>query len=142
MDYESWERRASPRFGGDPIWGLKVYRKALYLAECTRADLAHVPARFEYRKLREQLRRSVGSIRVNLTEGYGRMSPSERLTFYEYSLASARESRDWYVDIREFLPERTSLRRFQQTSEVIAMLTGLVRTQRRKARESRDDPMP
>jgi four helix bundle protein len=47
--------------------------------------------------LSDRLYRAAGSISSNLAEGYSRGTDGDRARFYEYTLGSARESRDWYL---------------------------------------------
>jgi len=54
-------------------------------------------------KLSSQLYEALGSISANLAEGYSRGTGKDRARFYEYSLGSARESRDWYYKGRHVL---------------------------------------
>ena len=53
-----------------------------------------------------QLVRAAGSIAANVTEGYARRSPRDRIRYYEYALGSSEETRSWYeVGGRVLSPE-------------------------------------
>ena len=67
-----------------------------------------------------QLVRAAGSIAANVTEGYARRSPRDRIRYYEYALGSSEETRSWYAiggrvlspeDREDRLARLTSLRR-------------------------------
>ena len=133
MTYEEWEVEAEKTYGADPIWHLHVYRRSLYLSECAVNDLEILADTRRGTRAAAQLTESLGSIRANLAEGYGRATPADRVRFYEYSLSSARESREWYHEIRSLLPTAVVTDRLRQLSQLIAMLTRLVRAQRQRS---------
>jgi four helix bundle protein len=72
----------------------------------------------------------LGSIGANLAEGYSRGSNKDRARFYEYSLGSARESRDWYYKARHLLGERVTNHRLEYLTKVIRLLLTMVPQQR------------
>ena len=76
-----------------PESSMKAYRLSLFLADLAWEDVTKLAADTRAVKVADQLYRAVGSIGANLAEGYGRHSGKERAHFYEYSLGSARESR-------------------------------------------------
>jgi four helix bundle protein len=83
--------------------------------------------------LSDQLCRAVGSIGANLAEGYSRGSPRDRVRFYEYSLGSARESRDWYFKARHLLGNDVFLHRADLLTEIIRLLLTTIPNERRSA---------
>ncbi|MEA2007995.1 MAG: four helix bundle protein [Chloroflexota bacterium] len=88
-------------------------------------------------KLSDQLYRSLGSISANLAEGYSRGSGKDKARFYEYSLGSARESRDWYYKGRHILGENVANHRLALLTQIIRLLLTMIPQQRKKAiRES------
>jgi four helix bundle protein len=90
--------------------------------------------------LSDQLYRALGSISANLAEGYSRGTGKDRARFYEYSLGSARESRDWYYKGRHILGEAVVQHRLQLLTEVIRLLLTMVPQQR--GRTLREDSIP
>jgi hypothetical protein len=65
------------------------------------------------------------------TEGYSRSTGRDRARFYEYSLGSSRESRDWYFKGRHILGETIVQHRLQLLSEIIRLILTMVPQQRR-----------
>jgi four helix bundle protein len=87
--------------------------------------------------LANQLYEAVGSISANIAEGYSRGTGKDRARFYEYSLGSARESRDWYFKGRHILDEQITNHRFGLLVQIIRLLLTMVPEQRgRILRES------
>ena len=84
-------------------------------------------------KLSDQLYRSLGSISANLAEGYSRGSGKDKARFYEYSLGSARESRDWYYKGRHILGEEVTNHRLALITQIIRLLLTMIPQQRRSA---------
>ena len=134
MTYDEWEAEAEKTYGADPIWHLHVYRRSLYLTDCSQTELRILAQARRGVKVAGQLTKSLGSIRANISEGYGRSMPADRLRFYEYALGSARESLEWYHEVRSLLPPELVRQRVQQLSQIIGMLTGLVKAQRVRVR--------
>jgi four helix bundle protein len=66
---------------------LKCYVKALNLAK----KMPTITARFPY-YLGDQIRRSISSIVLNISEGNSRTGPKERVRFFTIARASASES--------------------------------------------------
>ena len=83
--------------------------------------------------LADQLHRSLGSISANLTEGYSRSKGLDRARFFEFSLGSARESRDWYYKSRHVLSAEVISHRLGLVTQIIAMLTPMISHQRKHA---------
>src|SRR2546423_1824578 len=96
MSYEEWEQTVLPEFKTDPLWKVQVYRLALFLGELAWPDVTLLSRDRRTVSLSNQLYRAVGSISVNVAEGYSRGTGKERARFYEFSYGSAREARDWY----------------------------------------------
>jgi four helix bundle protein len=81
----------------------------------------------------DQLYRSLGSISANLTEGYSRSKGLDRARFFEYSLGSARESRDWYYKSKQSLSAEVVKHRMGLMSHIIALLVPMISHQRKNA---------
>jgi four helix bundle protein len=80
--------------------------------------------------LADQLYRAIGSVSVNLAEGYSRSTGKDRALFYQYALGSARESRDWYFKARFVLGDETFTHRVQVIAEILRLLLTMIPQQR------------
>ncbi len=130
MSYEAWELSVPDHIRQDPLWGLRVYRAAMYAAHLGRRDSAWLARKSGFEDLAQQLRRATSSIPANMAEGYSRHGRRDRNRFYEYALGSARESRDWYYQARDTLgPDATHARIALHTS-IARILTVLIRRHR------------
>jgi hypothetical protein len=108
MNYAEWLSTVPPEITHDPIWELEVYRLALFIDDIGWQDVLALSKNNLMWGVADQLHRSLGSISANLTEGYSRSKGLDRARFFEISLGSARESRDWYYKSRPVLPLRLS----------------------------------
>lgn len=139
MQYEEWERGVPEVIRADSLWKMKAYRLALFLADLGWHDVTKLMRDRRTVALSDQLYRALGSISANLAEGYSRGTGKDRARFYEYSLGSARESRDWYYKGRHVLGEGIVQHRVQLLTEVIRLLLTMVPQQRgRVLREDRE----
>jgi len=68
---------------------LECYKRAVILAEALSKDGAKWPKGFGY--LSDQLKRAMSSVILNIAEGNGRLSNTERRRFFEISRASLAE---------------------------------------------------
>jgi four helix bundle protein len=68
----------------------------------------------------------VGSVSANIAEGYSKASKKDQARFYEYSLGSAREARDWYFKARHVLGNEVALHRIRLLVQIIRPLLKLV----------------
>jgi four helix bundle protein len=116
---------------GDPLWGLRVYRAAMYAAELGRKDAAWLARKPDCAELADQLHRATASICVNIGEGYSRKARRDRSRFYEYALGSARESRNWYYQARDIMGPNAANARIALHSTLARILIVMLR----KARE-------
>ena len=95
-----WEERHHQSITGDPLWRLKCSRESSFLLELVREDVKELGPPNAYPTAKEQLLTLVGSIGVNIAEGYGRPSVADRVRFFSYALGSAREAIAWYQTLR------------------------------------------
>ena len=119
-----WETSVSPAETGDPIWKLHAYRVARYLLDCSLTDIAesHPPM---HAQSADQLRRSVTSISANLSEGFSRRTPHDRVRFYTYALGSLREATVWYLSVRPHLPADRVQRRIDLLAQLRRLVLGM-----------------
>ena len=130
MTYDEWEAAVPEHIRGDAIWGLRVYRSALYAGELGRMDAAAIVAHGGLDHIADQLARATASVSVNIAEGYSRFGRKDRGRFYEYALGSARESRDWYYKASAPLGPTTTDARISLHTTLVRILTVLVRQAR------------
>jgi four helix bundle protein len=114
----------------DSLWKMKAYRLALFIADLGWHDATKLIRDRRTATLSNQLYRALGSVGANLAEGYSRGTGRDRARFYEYSLGSARESRDWYYKGRHIVGEDVANHRMQLLAEIIRLLLTMVPQQR------------
>ncbi|MBX3056627.1 MAG: four helix bundle protein [Anaerolineae bacterium] len=130
MNYTAWMKEVPPDIIGDPLWKVEAYRLALFVADVGWHDvtkLMHDKRTFD---LSDQLYRALGSIGANVAEGFSRSSHKDRTRFYEYSLGSARESRDWFYKGRHVLGQEVVLHRLRLLTQIIRLLLTMIPEQR------------
>jgi len=140
VNYEEWEKTVPETITGDSLWKIRAYRLALFLSDLGWHDITKLMRDRRTISLSDQLCRALGSIGANLAEGYSRGTGKDRARFYEYSLGSARESRDWYYKGRHILGETVVQHRLQLLTEVVRLLLTMVPQQR--GRILREDSIP
>ena len=140
MNYAEWLSTVPAEITNDPIWKLEVYQLALFAADIGWEDVLRLSSEKLRFSIADQLHRSLDSISANLTEGYSRSKGLDRARFFEYSLGSARESRDWYYKSRHVLPEDVVKHRMELLTHIISMLVPMISHQRKHAiREQQAD---
>lgn len=138
MNYSEWLGTVPAEITGDPIWKLEMYRLALFVGDIGWNDVLAISKNNLMWSVADQLHRSLGSISANLTEGYSRSKGLDRARFFEISLGSARESRDWYYKARHVLSASVIQHRMSLVTHIIGMLTPMIQHQRKNAiREER-----
>lgn len=130
MNYEEWARSVPAALSQDTLWKVEAYRLALFLADICWNDVTRLLADKKTTGLSDQLYRSIGSISANLAEGYSRGTNRDRARFYEYSLGSAREGRDWYYKGRFILGDVVADHRISLSTQIIRLLLKMVPQQR------------
>lgn len=93
--FESWQSKVPAPITKDLIWKSVAYRLGAFAAEFIKPE-HKLADRSDQLRHRIELVRAADSISANFAEGYSRMRGKDRLRFYDYSLGSARESRDWW----------------------------------------------
>jgi four helix bundle protein len=133
MNYAEWLGTVPSEITNDPIWKLEVYRLALFADDIGWNDILALSTNNLMWSVADQLHRSLGSISANLTEGYSRSKGLDRARFFEISLGSARESRDWYYKSRHVLSDDVIKHRMGLVTHIIGMLTPMIQHQRKNA---------
>jgi four helix bundle protein len=104
-----WEHTVPPELTSDVLWKNAAYRLATFASDFIWSDISRLAQDPRTGVIAGQLFRSVGSIGANYSEGYSRGTDRDRCRLYEYSIGSARESRDWCYKGRHVIgPERTA----------------------------------
>lgn len=127
--YQEWTETVPAYLKNDPIWKLDVYKFALFVDDLGQYDLLLLKNAHIY-DIADQLKRSLNSISANLTEGFSRSTGPAKAKFLEYSLGSARESREWYYKSRQVLKPNVINHRTEYLTRIIAMLTAMIPNQR------------
>jgi four helix bundle protein len=130
MRYIEWEQSIPEAITADSLWKMRAYRLALFGADIGWHDVTKLAKDHRTLRLSGQLYEALGSVGANLAEGYSRGTGKDRARFYEYSLGSARESRDWYFKGRHILGDTVAQHRMQLLSEIIRLLLAMVPQQR------------
>jgi four helix bundle protein len=132
MRYDEWQLAVPENIKGDPLWKLEVYRLGLFISDIAWLDaltLSKNPLTFG---IADQLYRAVCSISANIAEGYSRSTGKDRARFFEYSLGSAREARDWYYKARHTLKDEIIQQRIDLLTQIVKILNVLTPHQRQK----------
>ncbi len=130
FSYEEWLKSVPDSLTGDPLWRMKVYRLALFVADLGWHDVTQLSKDRRTWKLSDQLYAALGSIGVNIAEGYSRSSGKDRARLYEYALGSARESRNWYFNARHLLGHEVALHRMRLLTHIIRLLLKIIPEER------------
>jgi len=132
MRLEDWIKTVPEEITTDTLWRVEAYRLSLFIAELGWQDATRLRRDGRTAGLSDQLYRALGSISANLAEGYSRGTGRDRARFYEYSLGSAREARDWYYKARYVLGDEVTKDRLIRIVHIIRLLLTMVPDQRGK----------
>ncbi|MEE9167323.1 MAG: four helix bundle protein [Candidatus Neomarinimicrobiota bacterium] len=122
MNFDDWVGTVPSEITDDALWGVKAYRISLFASELGWNDVTKLTKDRRTLNLSNQLYRSLGSVSANIAEGYSRGSKKDQTRFYEYSLGSARESRDWYYKGRHVLGTEIAIHRIRFLTQIIRLL--------------------
>ena len=89
MTYEEWLATVPSELTEDPLWRMEVYRLAVFLGDLAWHNVSRLVKDKRTVSLSDQLYRAVGSVIVNIAEGYSRRSGKDQARFYEYSLGGS-----------------------------------------------------
>ncbi len=126
MNYQDWLPTVPPEITNDPLWNMEVYRLGVLVGDIAWFDVSKLIQDPRMLKLSDQLYSAVGSISANIAEGYSKASKKDQARFYEYSLGSAREARDWYFKARHVLRNEVAFHRIRLLVQIIRPLLKLV----------------
>jgi four helix bundle protein len=126
VNFSDWEKEVPQSITADVLWKMRVYRVSLFVADIGWQDVTKLAQDPRTLKLSDQLYRALGSVGANIAEGYSRSSDKDQARFYEYSLGSTRESRDWYFKARHVLGTAVAEHRMQLLSEIARLLLTII----------------
>lgn len=140
VNLEEWATTVPEEIRADAAWRLEAYRLALFAADLAWRDITKLSKDRRTAALSDQLYCALGSIGANLAEGYSRGTGADRARFYEYTLGSARESKDWYFKSRHVLDDTLVRDRLKLLSRITRLLLVMVPNQR--GRILREEGLP
>lgn len=140
MNYQTWLAAVPPEITQDKLWLMEVYRIALFIGDLAWLDIVKLSENRRMIRLSDQLFAAAGSISANIAEGYGRGSTKDQIRFYEYSLGSARETRNWYFQSRFVLGEPVASHRIRLVTSSVRQLLTIIPSER--GYKLREDDVP
>jgi len=130
MTYQDWLVTVPKEITDDALWGMEVYRLSLFAGDLAWHDVTKLMQDQRTRGLSSQLYEAVGSVSANIAEGYSRSSHKDQARFYEYSLGSAREARNWCFGGRHVLGAQVAQHRLQLLTQIIRHLLNIIPAER------------
>ena len=123
------------KFGNMRFEDLEVWKRSARLS----ADIYRELKDLKDFGFRDQITRSGLSIPSNIAEGFERKSKKEFLVFLKYALGSCGELRtQTYIGMEiGYISNITGKNWIQETKEISAMITSLVKTNRQYLKESK-----
>jgi four helix bundle protein len=140
MNYQDWLSTVPKEISEDALWRMEVYRLSLFAGDLAWRDATKLMQDRRTLKLSDQLYAAVGPVSANTAEGYSRSSHKDQARFYEYSLGSARESRNWYFEARHVLSEKVSIHRIRLLTQIIRHLLIIIPAERGYAMKEESPP--
>ena len=119
-EYRACLRTVPKEITSDAIWSCTAYRLATFVSDRLWDDLGRLIADPRTRHIGDQLGSCTRGIGAAYTEGYSRLSARDRCRYYEYSLGSAGESRDWVFKGRRVIG-------IERSNETLAILARIIR---------------
>ena len=116
----------------DPLLRYPAYVKALefYDHALEDTDLLIPDPRGEI--IAKQMVRSSGSVSANFEEGHGQGTTPEFLHALRIANGEARETKGWCRRSKRFLPQKMIDQRMQEADEVIALLSSMIGSLKKK----------
>ncbi len=139
MKFDEWVANLPKEITGDSLWKMEAYRLALFATEIGWHDVTELMKDRRTMGIADQLYRALGSVSANLAEGYSQHTGKSRAQYYQYSLGSAREARDWYYKSHHILKDEVVQHRISFLTQIIKLLLIMVPQQRGKTLALRED---
>ena len=138
MTYDEWEVTVPALLKSDALWKVQAFRLASYLGVVAGYDADRIAEARWLVKSAGQLSSATESIPANIAEGYARLSPKDRIRYYEYALGSADEAKSRYLTLSRRLDPSLVDARFAVLSSVTRLVLKMIRSGRLIDRP--DDP--
>ena len=142
MTYEEWEEGVPAGIRGDAIWRVQAFRLSSYLAAAADLDGERMANQPRLAKAAAQLSGAAASVPANIAEGYTRLSPRDRIRYYEYALGSAAETKSWYLSLSRSLPSPEVEARLATLTSITRLLLKMIRSGRLQSLPTAPDPPP
>jgi four helix bundle protein len=135
VTYDECEQSVASCVREDSLWKMTAYRLGLFLSDLAWSDVTKLTQDRRTLSIADQLFRAVGNISSNLSEGYSRRTGKDRARFYEYTIGSTRESRDWYYKGRHVVGLPVAEHRMELCTEIIRLTITMAARERRTNRK-------
>jgi four helix bundle protein len=122
-EFAAWERDLPLEITSDPLWTCTAYRLATFAADRSWEDISRLASDPRTADIASQLGRALGSIGATYTEAYSRRSAKDRCRYYEYSIGSAREARDWTFKGRRVIGDERAREQLKLLTRIIQLLS-------------------
>ena len=122
---------------GDPLERMAVHRHARQLMKQSWDDAEAAKGNPITAEVVGQFYEAVGSIAANLAEGYSKSSGLDRARSFEYALGSARETVEWYHDLKPVLGEEVVNARLKILGHILRLLIAIIPRERKRRIEPR-----
>ena len=142
MTYDDWDATVPSVLKGDAIWRVQAYRLASYLSIVAGFDADAIAERPWLVKSAAQLASASESIPSNIAEGYARLSPKDRIRYYEYAVGSADETKSRYVTLSRRLDPSLVEARLAVLSSVTRLVLKMINSGRLEPPPPDDPPPP
>ena len=133
MEPEQWDRTGESPFSTDPLWRMTSFRMSVHLLDEAWRDMKVLQRHRFLDPVSMQLYKAVGSIGVNLGEGYSRSSGMDRIRFFEYAPGSARESQLWYYASRHVMDPTVLTARYEILTRIAKILSKAIPAERHRS---------
>jgi four helix bundle protein len=140
MTYDEWETSVPAGIRGDAIWRVQAFRLGSYVAAAADFDCEGMQSQPRLAKAMAQLSSAAASVPANIAEGYVRLSPRDRIRYYEYALGSAAEAKSWYVSLSRSLPPATVDARLATLTSITRLLLKMIQSGRLQSTPSPSPP--
>lgn len=136
-EFAAWLRTLPIEITSDPVWTSTAYRLATFISDRSWEDLDRLRTNPRTAHVSDQLGRALDGIGSTYAEAYSRRSCRDRCRYYEYSLGSAREARDWVFKGRRVLGEARTAELLSLLARIIRILTTTVVNERARDEKAR-----
>ncbi|MGH7679518.1 MAG: four helix bundle protein [Gemmatimonadaceae bacterium] len=139
-EFLEWQSQLPLEITSDALWHCAAYKLGLFVADRAWPDLGRLASDPRSRHMADQLGRSLGSISANYAEAFSRNSIPDRCRLYEYSLGSARESRDRAFKARHIIGEARVREQIELLTRIIKLVTVTVIRERKRVKGKKRHP--